>query len=250
MSDYSIPLRDVRITKQEPDQQPVNEQEAVDQIEKQIQKKQQELHDLQQKITIEQEQAMQKMESWRSNWEQERISYVEQAQQEGYQQGFDQGKKDSYHQFQQLLDQAQETLFIAKKEYQRIISESDETIIHIALAVAEKVLHTELTENKEQFFPVAQALIHQVKDHPEIKLYVPNEVYPMFVEQKEELAAIVHHQAGFSIYPIMSENKQQIMIETPFGKVDASIDSQLDEIRNHLSKVTEEITSECHESVE
>ncbi|WP_066193886.1 MULTISPECIES: flagellar assembly protein FliH [Gracilibacillus] len=252
MSNFSLPAREIQLKKVQvkPESSVKSSADTAMDLEKQITNKQAELDRLEQHMKQKKEETNQAIEEQKAQWEQERSRYIEQAQQEGYQHGYSQGEIDGQQQYQDLLVQANDTLQIAKQEYGEIVVKSDETILQIALAVAEKVLHEELKSHKEQFIPVAKSLIAQVKDHPQIKLFVPNSVYPLFIENKDELEAIVHHKTDFMIYPAEDKNPYQVMIETPSGKVDASIDSQLDEIRKRLFQISEEMTRESHENME
>ncbi|MGN8645000.1 flagellar assembly protein FliH [Gracilibacillus sp. HCP3S3_G5_1] len=180
----------------------------------------------------------------REAWEEEKQHYIEQAQQEGYQQGFKQGQEDSVQEFQQLINEAVEVLGTAKKEYHKMIAESDETVLQIALAVAEKILKQSIEEDKDKFVGIARSLIEQVKDRSSIKLFVSSKYYPLLIENKDELRSIIHDEMEFMILPSIELQGEQIIIETPYGRIDASVDSQLEEISTRLFHVVEEITRE------
>ncbi|UOQ47878.1 flagellar assembly protein FliH [Gracilibacillus caseinilyticus] len=244
---HSLPPRQIQLRKVEtPSSRSEYEGFSTEKedISKQIANAKQQLNNTLQQTEQLKFEAQQEIDKLRTNWEAERQQYIEQAQQEGYQQGFQQGKQDSTTQFQSLITEAQDVLQTANKEYHKIVAESDETILNLSLAVAEKIIQQSLDEDHSKFVGLAKSLMNQVKEHPSVTLFVSAQYYPVIQEYKEELSAILIKDIEFMIYPSSILDGEQIMIETPFGKIDASVDTQLEEIRNQLSYVVEEITRE------
>ncbi|UOQ85574.1 flagellar assembly protein FliH [Gracilibacillus salinarum] len=253
MSNYSLPKRQIQLRKVESPAARSEQKEVMTEketITQQIADAKHQLNDTLQHTERLKLTAQQEIDKLRNDWEEERQQYIEQAQQEGYQQGFQQGKQDSTTQFQSLINQAEDVLRTANKEYHKIVAESDETILHLSLAVAEKVIQQSLEEDRAKFVGIAKSLMDQVKEHPAVTLFVSAQYYPVIQEYKEELNAILIKDIEFMIYPSSILAGEQIMIETPFGKIDASVDTQLEEIRNQLSYVVEEITREYTNDIE
>ncbi|WP_175495502.1 flagellar assembly protein FliH [Gracilibacillus orientalis] len=249
MSNSSFPtrqiqLRKIEIPKTKQTSSDKDEKEMLYNIYQQIEDAEQQYNETWNKTEQLKEDTNSEIKQLRQAWEQERAHYVEQAQQEGYQQGFEQGKKDSIQQYQKLMEEATEVVDTAKQEYHKIIAESDETVLHIAMAVAEKVLKQSIEKDNTKFIGIAKSLLEQVKDQSSIKLFVSSNYYPMLIENKDELSSIIHDEIQFTIYPSRDLQGEQVMLETPFGRIDASVDSQLEEIRTRLFHVVEEITRE------
>ncbi|WP_175480311.1 flagellar assembly protein FliH [Gracilibacillus ureilyticus] len=215
---------------------------ASEQEEFDIEQKRKELAQIEEETNRKLEQTNEEINALREQWEQERAQYVEQAQQEGYQQGFRQGEQDSLAQYQSLIDQANATVDLANQDYLRKLSQMDEQILQIAMAVAEKVIDITLEDNKESFYQLVKKALEQVKEQPSIKIYIHPDHYQLLSDNKEELQTITYNQAELSIYNDSSLSNGQAIIETPFGKIDASVETQLEEIRNKLFHLVEEIS--------
>ncbi|WP_170862682.1 flagellar assembly protein FliH [Gracilibacillus kekensis] len=247
MSNNPLPNRQIHLRKIDIPKQNYSEQEAENQLQKmykQIESANAELEKVIEEKRKMQEATNKEIQAAKENWEQEKLQYIEQAQQEGYQQGFEQGQKDSLTQYNTIITEAVDVLDNAKQEYYNIVAESDETVLEIAMATSEKVLHQVLEEDPAKFLGIVHSLINQVKDHPHIKLLVSSKYYTLLLENKEELSSILHNQMEFMIYPSADLKEEQVLIETPFGRIDASLDTQLEEIRTRLFHVVEEITRE------
>ncbi|QGH34535.1 flagellar assembly protein FliH [Gracilibacillus salitolerans] len=249
LSNRSLPPRQIQLRKIEipKTNQHSSEQDAkerIDSIYQQIEDAEQQYKETLNKTEQRKEEVQSEINQWRQEWEKEKAHYIEQAQQEGYQQGFKQGQEDSTQLFQKKVEEAREVLRTAKQEYHKIIAESDETVLQIAMAVAEKVLKQSIQQDHAKFVGIAQSLIEQVEDQSSIKLFVSSNYYPFLIENKDELSSIIHDDIEFRIYPSMELQGEQIMIETPSGRIDASVDSQLEEIRTRLFHVVEEIMRE------
>ncbi|MFC4404581.1 flagellar assembly protein FliH [Gracilibacillus xinjiangensis] len=207
-----------------------------------IQRKKEELAQLEEETNKRLEQTKAEINSLKEQWEQERVQYVEQAQQQGYQQGFQQGESDSINQYQTLLDQANSIVDLANQDYHHTLSQMDEQILQIAMAVAEKIVNITLEENKNSFYQLVKKAIEQVREQPKIKVYVHPEHYQLLLDNKDELQTITYNQAELLIYSEGEMTAGQAYIETPYGKIDASVETQLEEVRNKLAHLVEEIS--------
>lgn len=237
-----IPIKQIQLTN--PDSAAQKEEETLQSLQNQINQAKTRLAALQEEIVQRKKTAEEDMKGKREQWEKERENFIAEAQQLGYQQGFDQGKLDSVQQYKQMIEEAIQVLNKSNEEYSKIIAESDETILQIAMAVSKKIMKQSLAEDPAKFLPITKALIDQVKSHPQITLLVSPAYYPLLVDNKDELSSIMAEQEKFRIYPSLELKGEQVIIETPFGRIDASIDSQLEEVKNRLFHVMEEMIRE------
>ncbi len=180
------------------------------------------------------------IEKARLKWDEERIKITEDAQQEGYEKGFEQGKIDGHNQYVAIIDEANTIVSNAQKDYYNIIQSSDKQILDLALSIAEKIVNTSIQET-DVFLSLVSKAIQQVKEQPTIKIYVSNEQYDLLLENKDELARITNNQAGLLLYVDTTLTNGQVYFVTPFGKIDASINTQLGEIRTSLTEIVEEL---------
>ncbi|WP_194287272.1 flagellar assembly protein FliH [Gracilibacillus oryzae] len=207
-----------------------------------LQRKREEIAALEKEAQDKLEQTRREIAKQKEDWERERAQYVQQAQQEGYQQGFQQGEQDSLNQYQSLIDKANGLIELANQDYYQTLAQMDEQIIQIAMAVAEKVVNITLDENKESFYHLVKKAIEQVKEQPKIKVYVHPDHYQLLLDNKDELQTITYNQADLLIFNDSGLAQGQAFIETPYGKIDASVETQLEEVRNRLFELVEEIS--------
>ncbi len=240
----AIPIRSINFNKvNTPAESSNTEQEMIENLEKSIQVKQKQLEELEDKVKTKLENAEMEITKQKDLWKQEKEQLITSAKKEGYEKGFEVGKNDSLAQYHQLIENANSIIDKANIDYQNIIESSDEEVLHIAIEVANKILHQELKDDTT-FHQMVKGFLKQFKEQSTIKLFVHPDDYERLLAFKDELMQIVNHRAELFIYPNEELSKHSCLLETPYGKIDASIDSQLEEIRNRLFQLMEEIERE------
>lgn len=79
-----------------------------------------------------------------------------------------------------------------------------------------------------------------MREQSEVKVYVHPFYYEMLVQQKDELRAVFNQPTDIFIYPDEQLTENGCVIETPFGRIDASVDTQLQQIKQQLLERLEE----------
>lgn len=176
----------------------------------------------------------------KNNWEIERQQYIEKAETEGFNKGFAQGKQESMEQYKKIIEEANMLMKAAEKDYKATIEQSDEAILDISMKVAEKIINRQLADHRDSFVDIVTAAINEVKDKSTIKIHLHPMQYSFVLQQKEELASILEPDTKVAIYMDTDLPELGCIIEHSFGKVDASIDTQLNQIRQVLSDIAME----------
>lgn len=179
----------------------------------------------------------------KNKWQEEKQQLIEQTKSQAYQAGFEEGKNAAFQEYEQLIAQARTIVKQANEDYEKIVEESDTTILELGIKAAEKIVNKKLKDEPEYFLSIVQSLLNEVKELEQVSVYVHPDQYEMVLEQKQELQLIMDHQANLSIYPKNTLKPFQCFVESSFGRVDASIDSQLGELRSKLSNLLEEVNS-------
>ncbi|NSL51185.1 flagellar assembly protein FliH [Calidifontibacillus erzurumensis] len=178
---------------------------------------------------------LQQIESEKQNWEFEKQHLIETARQEGYQRGLELGKQDGFNEYKMLIDQAKETVDLSKNDYLKTVEEAERTILHLGLKAAEKIIGFTLDLNPEAFSNLVKKVIKEVRDHQDVKIYVHPKYYDLMISQKEELKTyFTNPLTELYIYPNEELNQTDCIIESSFGRIDASVDSQLRELKLKL----------------
>lgn len=178
----------------------------------------------------------------KEQWENEKKVLIEEAKAKGYSDGFEQGRQESLKDYQAMLTEANAMTSLATQDYHQQLHQAEQDILSLAVHISKKILHQELSEHPESFLSLVSQAIKEVKEQPMISLYLhPNE-YQMVIQQKSELNQVLGEQAGLAIYIDYKLNPGSCMIEHLSGQIDASIDTQLHEIKAHLLALKAEST--------
>lgn len=168
----------------------------------------------------------------------------EQARNEGYQAGYQQGYTDGQAKLYQdiaselrKLDSLAASAFSVKKE---IISSSEEEILKLSVAIAEKIIRHELELNPEIVVNIIKSAINELKDREEVKIIVNPSFANLLMNQSEELKETVNGLKNLKILEDKSIPADGVIIESGESRIDARLDSQISEIMRVLISEYEE----------
>jgi flagellar assembly protein FliH len=171
-------------------------------------------------------------------WEQQKSLLVEESRQIGFEQGYQEGKNQGYADYRQTIMFAQETVDAAKRDYQNHIDSSEKVILDLGVKIAGKILGEKLAAD-EDFLPLVKRALKNSRDDKDIQLHVHPKHYQELIAHKEELVAIFPKDIDFYIYPDDELVETACIIESENGRIDASVDSQLEEIKIKLFELLE-----------
>lgn len=173
-------------------------------------------------------------------WNTEKQILMEDARQDGYLTGKEQGLMDAQIEYKQLLDLAKETVLNAKKEYLTIVENSEFTILSLGIKAAEKIMNQHLNENKEDYLFIVKKAIKEAREYKNIELHIHPIHYSFVLSHKKELMSLFPRETEFYIYPNDELDENGCVIESSNGRLVASVDEQLEQIRIKLLKILEE----------
>lgn len=179
------------------------------------------------------------MELEKQSFQLELQAMAEQAQNTGFMQGHEEGKQLGYNEAQALIEQAKETVSLSKYDYEKKVDSSERTILSLALKVAEKIIADTLTGDSELFLPLVKKALKEAREYREIQLHIHPSHYEFLLVQKEDLIRIFPKETELYIFPDSELTEQSCIIESANGRIDASVDQQLDEIKRKLYELLE-----------
>ncbi len=183
---------------------------------------------------------MHQIEVEKQNWEIEKEHWIEGAKQDGYAVGLESGKQDGINEFKTLINTAQDTVKLSKQDYLKNVVQSETTILHLGLKAAEKIIGFTMELNEDVFLNLVKQVIKEVKDQQDVQIHVHPLYYSLLISQKEEIKAYFNNPtAQIYIFPDDELNETGCIIESSFGRIDASIDSQLNELKLKLLQMLE-----------
>lgn len=161
------------------------------------------------------------------------------SEEQAFQKGFSEGVRKGKEYQKNEVSQAIHTLTYLIKELnelkQNILEKAEDQILELALGVAQKVIHMEITTNREIIQNVLKDAIRSIVDRENMKIHVNPQDFRYMMEIKSDFL-----QSFDGIKNIIFEEDETIgrggaTIETLFGEVDARVDQQFNEIKNFLT---------------
>jgi flagellar assembly protein FliH len=175
----------------------------------------------------------------RAAWEQEKAALVEAAKQEGFSKGVSDGKEQGYQEYHAEILFAQEVVNTAKKDYQQQVASAEKTILQIGMNAAEKILGEKLNDSEEGFLAIVKRALKEARESREVQIHVNPCHYEFLLARKGELIVIFPKETDIYIYPNDELAETSCFIESASGRIDASIDSQLAELKRKLLDLLE-----------
>ncbi|WP_226528284.1 flagellar assembly protein FliH [Metabacillus niabensis] len=198
-------------------------QSAKNDADQMIQKAMEESSIIQQQIQFE-----------KSNWDQEHEQLIEQAKQEGYAEGLELGRQEALRQYQSTIEESNQIIELSKRDYDEKIQSAENAILELSIKIAEKIIAAKLFESPNHFLPLVKKGLNEVKEYEHIKIHVHPLYYEFVLSQKDELRTLVTNDTDFYIYANAELNEHDCFIESAFGRIDVSIDTQLEQLKRKL----------------
>ncbi len=171
-----------------------------------------------------------------------------QAKESGWEEGYQQGKKRGFNAYETELEQAKQIIELSKKDYYTKMDQAEPDILQLGICVAERIIGSVLEDASSWTSLVTQA-VREMKDQEEVEIFVHPHRYEMTLQHKNELHQLAPHVKHVLIYSDPQLDKNGCTIETSFGKVDASVGSQLQELKDQLGELLRQGESNQHENV-
>lgn len=150
---------------------------------------------------------------------------------EGIQKGIEIQKNENLKPVQSLLHLIVE-LSEAKK---KIIESSEEQILQLSIAVAEKVIHQEVTTNREVILGVLKQAIKNIVDRENMKIHIHPDDFHYIMEINPDFIKSFDGVKNVVLEEDRSIGRGGALVETQFGEVDARLEQQYHEIKTALT---------------
>jgi flagellar assembly protein FliH len=156
---------------------------------------------------------------------------VRESYERGLQEGLRRGREAQLAESRRSLDALAAMLEETVSLKRRILEESEPDVLEMIFAVAEKVLHREVSRQSDAVVPVLKAAMRNVLDRDGVKIRLHpldyrhiQEIREDFFRQTDGLKNVVFEQDESLL-------RGGVFIETRFGDVDARLDRQLGELK-------------------
>ncbi|CEP68898.1 Flagellar assembly protein FliH/Type III secretion system HrpE [Moorella glycerini] len=128
-------------------------------------------------------------------------------------------------------EEARQVLAEAQKAYQETISAAEGEIIELALAIASKIIGQEIELRPDLVLEIARQAIRQVAEGQNYIIYASPEAAETIRQRRAELLAEAAPGARLQVIADPGFKAGGCRVETENGFVDASVDSQLEELK-------------------
>ncbi|MDP5273439.1 FliH/SctL family protein [Chengkuizengella axinellae] len=185
--------------------------------------------------------AKKEIQSWwskkRDQDEQMLLEIKNKATEQGLQEGTKLAEEQVLQKYNDLINKANLIVETAYKHKEEIIQESEPFLIELSCAIAEKMMHRELHDSNETLIHIISKVLARRNEGGIIKCCVAPEQYQFVIDAKEELILSLDPQAELQIVPDSSLSGFDCVVHSSFGSIDATIDTQLTEIKDKLLEI-------------
>ena len=179
------------------------------------------------------------IEQLKQLWEEEKQTLQQQAYDEAFSQGFEDGMRKAEAQMADTLANANAVLKQAEVDAQQYIEAQESVILHIGLRSAERILGKLIEEDEQKFVDIVRRGLKEVREMESIKVYVSTQYYPLLSKSRDELAEMFPPDVQFLVFINEEMTDTDCYIETNHGRVVVSVDEQLQQLRQKLYEILE-----------
>ncbi|MHA6258707.1 flagellar assembly protein FliH [Sporosarcina sp. CAU 1771] len=172
-------------------------------------------------------------------WEDEKPKLEQKAYDEGFQTGYEEGRKKVTAEMATSVSLANQTTVLSEKNANEYIAEKERVILEIAMQSAERIIGLKLEEDEEIFLSVVRRAIKEVREMKTIKVYVSTTYFELVSNNRDELSAIFPPEVPFLLFVNEDIEATECFIETNHGRIVVGIDDQLNELREQLIELLE-----------
>lgn len=169
------------------------------------------------------------------------LQFKDDAMNQGEVLGYQQGMEKGYGETAVLLEQAGQIVAYARQERDEIIEKCEKDVLDLAMSVAARVIHTEVTINPDIVLAVVKDAIQKAKDQEQVIIRVNPADFETIAVEKQTLQAILRRETGMEIRGDIGVEVGGCVIETDYGAIDARIDTQLETIKDALVGVVKHV---------
>ena len=180
---------------------------------------------------------MQAIEELKLMWEEEKQILQQQAYEESFAQGFEEGMQKAQAEMEHAIQIANSTIEDAKKNAESYLESQEPVILELALSSAEKIIDEHLDRNDAHFISIVKRALKDAREMKEIKIYVAPQYYQVVTQNRDELAEMFPTDVPFMIFVNEELENADCYIETNHGRIVVSIDIQLNELRLKLREI-------------
>jgi flagellar assembly protein FliH len=177
--------------------------------------------------------------SMQAAWDNEKAILQQQAYEEGFQVGYEEGHNKSLSDMATSISNANEATELSLENARQYLISQERIILDLAMLSAERIIGQTLQNDEEVYLSVVKRALKETREMKEIKLYVSLDYFELVSDNRSELSSIFPPNVPFLIFANDDFESTECYIETNHGRIVVGIDDQLNELREKLIGIME-----------
>ncbi|NLO89027.1 MAG: hypothetical protein GX088_01635 [Clostridia bacterium] len=155
---------------------------------------------------------------------------------EGYRKGFEKAMEEAREEADRIRSKAFKVLKEAEDRRKELIISAEGEVVDLCLAIASKVVHAHAEEHRETVVRMVRDALERLASAKHYSIIVNPKDAELLHQYIDELSRHASANAHIHILEDESVGIGGCKVETEMGLLDATLESQLDEIRKFLSE--------------
>jgi flagellar assembly protein FliH len=156
--------------------------------------------------------------------------FILEAEQQAKEEGYKNGETLARQHYQSLIDEAEALRQRAREVLENTVSGLEEEMVDTVLEIGKKVIGMELSQNRDVIFGLIRTALLDSSLSDEVIVHVSPEDYEYVEENREKLMADGSITRNIKIIEDCGMKKGECYVETEYGTVDSSIETQFENI--------------------
>ena len=155
---------------------------------------------------------------------------------DGYAEGYSVGEQAAQAKMEKAINdataEAAKILSTANEQVKETVLSAEPQIIEIALAIAEKILASEIDANSDAVVSIVKAAMDKVRNQEQIAIRVNPMDFANVIAAKKEFEYILQREQSIEFVSDQTVSRGGCVIDSAFGSADARIETQLQAIQS------------------
>lgn len=159
------------------------------------------------------------------------------AWEDGYETGLREGREKAEAEKGELMNELNGLIGEIEEQKEEILREYEQSVRELALAVAKKIIDTELQTNDEAFISLFQRAVSELGSQEWIKVSVSGDGFACMTSNAPRLKTMVKDAQHVRVFQLDDAPRGTLIVETASGVVDAGIDTQLSRVEEAFLEI-------------
>lgn len=171
--------------------------------------------------------------------ERQKLQILEETRNQGYNEGIMKAQAELQEQIDKINSQMEETERYYRNEYERNLSELPEKCSEVIGNLVKKLIGVSVSEYDEVILNLVNNALRDIENSKKFLIMVSEEDYPFLIQNKDKIFGALNPSITMEIFTEPRFTKSQCTIETDFGIINCSLDTQLENLLFSLKALSD-----------